>query len=147
MTGKEKCEIFKKLRHDIAVENGIEPENRECTYNGECSGTCPACEADAQRIEKEIGKKKHLGLKAVVAGIAAAATAVSFTSCKNNQVVGDVPNSVPETEDESVYALEGDVAYFPDENDIDEVDETEENAICTTDTDTSEITEETSANE
>ena len=36
----------------IAHENGIPLEQRKCTYQGECSGTCPFCEAELHYLEK-----------------------------------------------------------------------------------------------
>ena len=41
MTGKEKCKILKDVRKDLADKLKINIDQRECTYKGECKGTCP----------------------------------------------------------------------------------------------------------
>ena len=52
--GKNRCEYLKEVRRRIAKENEIPLEQRECTFKGECSGTCPFCEAELQYLEKEL---------------------------------------------------------------------------------------------
>ncbi len=59
--GKNRCEYLKEVRRRIATENDIPLEQRECTYQGECSGTCPFCEAELQYLEKELHKRRALG--------------------------------------------------------------------------------------
>ena len=46
MNGKSKCKILKEIRKRIAEENDIAYVTSECQYQGECSGTCPKCEAE-----------------------------------------------------------------------------------------------------
>ena len=46
MKGKNKCKILKEIRQKIADENDIPYVTRECTYRGDCKGTCPKCEAE-----------------------------------------------------------------------------------------------------
>lgn len=58
MDGKDKCKLLKDIREKIARENGIEFESEECTFEGECSGTCPKCEEELMSIENEINKKE-----------------------------------------------------------------------------------------
>ena len=80
MSGKIKCKILKDIRKKIAEENDIDYVTSECKYQGECSGTCPKCEAELQYLEKELAKRKNLGKTVAVAGIAAALV-VGSTSC------------------------------------------------------------------
>jgi len=47
MKGKEKCEFLKGVRKRMAEANSIPYEPRECTYEGDCTGTCPFCEKEA----------------------------------------------------------------------------------------------------
>lgn len=68
--GKNRCEYLKEVRRRIATENNIPLEQRECTFKGECSGTCPFCEAELRYLEKELHKRKVLGKAVTVAGIA-----------------------------------------------------------------------------
>ena len=58
MTNKEKCEELRKLRVKIAEDLG-KPElvrNEPCNFNGECSGTCPACYKEEEALMKELYK-------------------------------------------------------------------------------------------
>ncbi|MBR6843590.1 MAG: hypothetical protein IKM79_00675 [Bacteroidales bacterium] len=67
--GKEICNELKAVRRSIAEENGIPLEIKECSYKGECRGTCPRCEAEVQYLERELEKRLRLGKVATVAGI------------------------------------------------------------------------------
>ena len=71
MKGKSKCRILKEIRRKIAAENGIEFVTSECKYQGDCSGTCPKCEAEVRYLETELNKRKNAGKAIAVAGIAA----------------------------------------------------------------------------
>ena len=72
MNGKSKCKILKDIRKKIAEENDIAYVTSECKYQGDCSGTCPKCEAELRYLEQELAKRKNIGKTVVVAGIAAA---------------------------------------------------------------------------
>ena len=68
--GKKICKTLKDIRREIAKANDIEYEPRECKHEGDCMGTCPACEAEVRYLESELLKRKKLGKKVAVAGIA-----------------------------------------------------------------------------
>lgn len=74
--GKYICGQLKAIRRTIAKENNIPLEIPECTYEGECRGTCPRCEAEVQYLENELSRRARMGVAATVAGIA-----VTLTSC------------------------------------------------------------------
>lgn len=80
MNGKNKCKILKDIRRKIAEDNDIAYVTSECKYQGDCSGTCPRCEAELRYLEEELAKRKNLGKTVAVAGIAAALV-VSSTGC------------------------------------------------------------------
>ena len=61
MRGKEKCEFLKGIRKRMAEANGIPYEPRECTYEGECTGTCPFCEKEAVELMAALKKKEAEG--------------------------------------------------------------------------------------
>ena len=61
MSGKEKCEFLKGIRKRMAEANGIPFEPRECDYNGECSGTCPFCEKEANDLLVLLKEKMEQG--------------------------------------------------------------------------------------
>ena len=68
--GRHTCNTLKAIRKQIADANEIEYEPQECTHEGDCAGTCPACEAEVHYLESELLKRKKLGKKVAVAGIA-----------------------------------------------------------------------------
>ena len=67
--GKQTCKILKEIRKQIAAENDIELVVSECTYQGDCRGTCPKCEAEVRYLERELEKRHRMGKVAVVAGL------------------------------------------------------------------------------
>ena len=77
--GKNRCKYLKEVRQRIADENGIPLQQRECTFKGECSGTCPFCEAELHYLETELQKRRKLGKAVAVAGIAL--SSVMMSSC------------------------------------------------------------------
>ena len=82
--GKKTCDQLKAVRQQIADANGIAYEPHECTFEGECRGTCPACEGEMRYIERELQRRQSLGKKIAVVGIAtglSAAVATTQQSC------------------------------------------------------------------
>ena len=68
--GKNICNQLKEVRKRIAEENDIPLEIEECTYKGECRGTCPRCEAEVHYLENALADRLRLGKVATVAGLA-----------------------------------------------------------------------------
>ena len=68
--GKNICNQLKEVRKRIAEENNIPLEIKECTYKGECPGTCPRCEAEVRYLENALANRMSLGNVATVAGLA-----------------------------------------------------------------------------
>lgn len=68
--GRNTCNYLKAVRKSIAEENDIPMETRECSYRGECRGTCPQCEAEVQYLENALRERIRLGKVATVAGLA-----------------------------------------------------------------------------
>lgn len=92
MNGKNKCKILKEIRRQIAAENDIEFVTAECKFQGNCSGTCPKCEAEVRYLEQELQKRRQAGKTVAVAGIAAALI-VTASGCIQPQTGGDpLPN-------------------------------------------------------
>ena len=107
MRGKNKCKILKEIRQKIADENDIPYVTRECTYQGECSGTCPKCEAELRYLEQQLEKRQRLGKRVTVAALAASLM-TGLVGCpehinlpKITEIQGDVPN--PEYSDTTAY--------------------------------------------
>ena len=69
--GKLICETLRELRRRIAEANEIRYAPHECTHEGECLGTCPACEAEVRQLERQLQARRRLGRAVIVAGISA----------------------------------------------------------------------------
>ena len=104
--GKNTCKILKEIRKQIAAENDIDLVISECTYKGDCKGTCPKCEAEVRYLERELEKRQRLGKAAVFAGMSLGTLLVA-SSCNS---VGPKP-------------LEGDVPYTPDSTEMSSPDD------------------------
>ena len=81
--GKQTCKILKEIRKQIAAENDIELVVSECTYQGDCLGTCPKCEAEVRYLERELEKRQRLGKAAIFAGMSLG-TLFAATGCDIN---------------------------------------------------------------
>jgi hypothetical protein len=44
------------VRFKVASQNGINYQPHECTLEGECLGTCPKCEEEAEFVMNELRK-------------------------------------------------------------------------------------------
>lgn len=97
MNGKTKCKILKDIRRQIAENNDIEYITSECKFQGNCTGTCPKCEAELRYLEDALTKRQKAGKAIAVAGIAAAFM-MSAAAC-----APDGPDTPAQ--------LEGDIAY------------------------------------
>ena len=75
--GKYICNALKAVRLDIARANGIEYTPKACKHEGECAGTCPACESEIRYLEREIARKRSMGKAALVAGVSLALSSLS----------------------------------------------------------------------
>ena len=100
---KEKCRKLKQIRKRLADTLHIDLHQRECTYEGPCSGTCPKCKQEEQQLNQAILKKT-----ALAAGVVT--MTVGLTGC------------VMETEGSPVFhpatteeVQTGDVEYIPPE--------------------------------
>lgn len=110
MNGKSKCKLLKEIRRQIAAQNDIEFVTSECKFQGNCSGTCPKCEAEVRYLEAELRKRQMIGGKIAVAGIAAALV-VTASGCMPVQTGGDPLPGPNYTEN---AGLQGDVALPTD---------------------------------
>ena len=129
--GKQICKILKEIRRQIAAENDINLVIEECTYQGDCEGTCPRCEAEVRYLERELEKRQRMGKVAVIAGLSLG-TMLTASSCTHvlPPATGIVPNpNAPDstecpappdsTDPDSLYPLAGDVlAPEPDSTEL-----------------------------
>lgn len=95
MNGKSKCKLLKEIRKQIARSNDIAYVTSECKYQGECTGTCPKCEAEVRYLEQELSKRRQLGKTVAIAGVAAALM-VGMSGCGlSEQPEQTLPESEP----------------------------------------------------
>jgi len=86
--GKHICNALRQVRLDIARANGISYAPRECHHEGDCAGTCPACESEMRYLEREIARRRALGKAALVAGVSMSLSSLSAMAAQ-------APPSVP----------------------------------------------------
>lgn len=114
MNGKSKCKILKDIRREIAKQNDIEYVTSECKFQGECSGTCPKCEAEVRYLEAELAKRKNAGKTVAVAGIAAALM-VGISGCAPDTHFpsNDLAGAPTVSQTETTEMTEGKLETFP----------------------------------
>ena len=112
MIGKSICKYLKSVRRAVAEANGIDLEIPECTFEGECSGTCPRCEAEVQTLEKALSARKRMAQKVAVVGVAAG---LSFLGMPTSSAQNVTPDTIifhePVIFDENIdiYHMVGDI--------------------------------------
>ena len=84
--GKTICGVLKTIRKQVADANEIKYEPRECHHQGECRGTCPACEAEVRYIERQLDIRRQLGKTVAIVGISAGLSALSGCGVKAKKV-------------------------------------------------------------
>lgn len=68
--GTLKCKTLKNIRMKIAELNGLEIDDKVCSFADNCiTGTCPMCEMELERLEREINLKVAKGEQVFVEGI------------------------------------------------------------------------------
>ena len=82
--GKTICNVLKTIRKQVADANDIKYEPRECHHQGECRGTCPACEAEVRHIEQQLDIRRQLGKAVAVVGLSAGLFALTGCTCCSN---------------------------------------------------------------
>ncbi len=129
MNGKNRCRILKDIRKRIAEENDIEYITTECKYQGDCPGTCPKCESEVRYLERELERKRGLGKRIAIAGIAVGVTATAtgctpdiFSVFKDDTLMGEPmqefsanENSIPNDSGVSEVTTQGDIVIVDGE--------------------------------
>ena len=87
--GKYICDTLKRIRKQIADANAIVYEPRECKHEGDCLGTCPACEAEVRYLKSELDTRRRLGKAVALVGISAGL--VGLAGCGSHKVKGEEP--------------------------------------------------------
>ena len=104
--GRNICKQLKEVRKRIAEENDIPLKIEECTFKGECRGTCPRCEAEVRYLENALADRKILGKAVRVAGVALALVAGGKASAQVQQStpipVHDITDTAKSEENDDV---------------------------------------------
>lgn len=79
--GKQTCKILKDIRRQIAEANDIEYITSECQYKGDCSGTCPKCEAEVHYLEQQLERRRMTGKAITLLGLSAGI--IAMNACVN----------------------------------------------------------------
>lgn len=91
MNGKKICKSLREIRCRIARANDIDYTPAVCTHEGNCSGTCPACESELRYIERQLLRRTATGKKVALAGLALGAA--SLMPMHAQQVANTTPPS------------------------------------------------------
>lgn len=121
MRGKNKCKILRQIRQRIAEENDIPLITKECTYQGECTGTCPRCESELRYLEQQLARRQAVG-KAVTVAALSASLMVGAVGCAlgGGELQGDVPNiTAPSTTAGEKGNNDGPLKLLPDGSEFD----------------------------
>ena len=99
--GKSICNVLKTIRKQVADANGIKYEPRECHHQGECLGTCPACEAEVRYIEQQLDIRRHLGKAVAILGVSA--SLATLTSCAADNDIVTAPQTATNSVGSELY--------------------------------------------
>jgi hypothetical protein len=110
MGSKERCNTLKAIRKGLADKLGIDLHQSECTFEGECSGTCPKCAHEEKILNSALLKKGAIALSAVT-------LTTALAGCTPQDVMGDVQiidQPQVEAPDDGGEELAGDVEMLPE---------------------------------
>ena len=93
MTGKDRCKQLKRYRNKLAQVNNIDFVSKECNFEGECPGFCPACDEEILFLEEELKKKERRGERINFKGLIKLSfkngdKTYAYTSPNNNIMMG-----------------------------------------------------------
>ncbi len=111
--GKQTCKILKEIRKQIAAENDIKLVVEECTYQGDCRGTCPKCEAEVRYLERELEKRQRMGKAAVVAGLSVGLLGASQVALAQTPDTLKMDTIEKAAEDVEIYGMVEEMPCFP----------------------------------
>ena len=120
---KAKCERLKQIRKQLADRIGVDLHQSECTYRGECKGTCPKCAHEEKQLNQALAAKGMLvaGLATLSLGLAGCGNQygdlegeIETVGPESTEMISTESTDITEAGTEEVIELEGDVVYEPD---------------------------------
>lgn len=97
--------ILKEIRSNIAQRNEIDFCPQPCNFEGDCTGTCPQCEAELHYLERQIALRRAAGKAITLIGISAATMQVNAIP----QEAPSMPHIAQEQSDTTSVTLTGTV--------------------------------------
>lgn len=73
--GRAKCDRLKKIRKAVADKLNVDLHQSECTFEGNCRGTCPKCKQEEEILNRELLKRAAGAGIGVLAGLSLAGCA------------------------------------------------------------------------
>lgn len=116
MKGKSICQYLKSVRRTVAEANDIDLEIPECTFEGECNGTCPRCEEEVRLLERSLKARRMMAQKVAVAGVAAGLSIIGGTAAAQSITPADSVTTLDGIEviyTRPLIELDGTVTYAP----------------------------------
>lgn len=113
MKGKSICQYLKSVRRTVAEANHIDLEIPECTFEGECSGTCPRCEEEVRLLERSLKARRMMAQKVAIAGIAVGLSIIGGTAAAQNITPTDSVKTLNTIEVLDAMPLDGKVSLSP----------------------------------
>ena len=81
----------------MADTNGIVYTPKDCHFEGDCNGTCPACEAEVRYLEHQLSLLRKAGKAATVMGVAVGMTMVAGCKTSNGNATPTSPQGPGQT--------------------------------------------------
>lgn len=110
--GKKTCDVLKQVRLDIAHANGIDYHPAPCTHDGECLGTCPACENEVQHLEREIARMGAMGKAVLIAGVSLGLTGPAMAGSNVPEAL-PTPHNLMVEGDNEIFGSSAHMPSFP----------------------------------
>ena len=103
--GKAICEALKDVRRKIAQANDISYTPNVCNHEGECAGSCAACEKEVRYLEHQLHLRRLAGQTVRVAGLSLGMVAMLSSCFHANGYMERDPNAIEEAV-ESIDTME-----------------------------------------
>lgn len=114
--GKNTCKILKEIRRQIAEANDISYVVSECKFKGECSGSCPKCEAEIEYLEQQLNERRLSGKIVRLVGISASVIAMLTpwaAQATSSQFPDNKVTTSKESKNNTIYGYIEPPAVFP----------------------------------
>ena len=108
---KKRCKKLKEIRKSIADKLGVDLQQKECTFEGKCSGTCPKCKQEEEILNKAL--LKRTGAIGIAATMGASLVGCNFLKPDYGQLAGDVRIADPPKPTIQEELLEGEILDDP----------------------------------